>query len=65
VTITAGDLQRRGLIRYSRGRIQLLDHPGLEAAACVCNSVIRELFKGLYRGDSTMTLAQGNGTHAR
>ncbi len=36
VTIAAGALQLRGLIRYSRGEISILDRPRLEAAACEC-----------------------------
>jgi CRP-like cAMP-binding protein len=36
VTEAAGALQRRKLIEYSRGRIRILDHRGLEAAACAC-----------------------------
>lgn len=36
ITIAAGALQLRGLIRYSRGEIQVLDRAGLEAAACEC-----------------------------
>jgi CRP-like cAMP-binding protein len=36
ITIAAGDLQRRQLIHYSRGRIEVLSRPGLEAAACEC-----------------------------
>jgi len=50
VTIIAGALQRRGLIRYSRGRIQIVDRAGMEAASCVCNRVIKRLLEGLYRG---------------
>jgi CRP-like cAMP-binding protein len=36
VTIAAGALQRRNLIRYVRGRIEVVDRRGLEAASCEC-----------------------------
>jgi hypothetical protein len=36
VTIAAGALQRRNLIRYVRGNIQVVDRQGLEAASCEC-----------------------------
>lgn len=42
VTIAAGGLQRRGLIRYVRGRIHIVDRAGLEAAACECYDVLIE-----------------------
>jgi len=36
VTQAARNLQARGIIRYSRGRIALLDRHGLESHACEC-----------------------------
>lgn len=46
VTTAAGNLQRRGLIRYSRGAIEILDREGLIAASCACYGVIRALDGG-------------------
>jgi CRP-like cAMP-binding protein len=41
VTEAAGRLQAAELIRYSRGRIQILDHEGLLQRGCECYSSIR------------------------
>ena len=41
VTLVALSLQRDGLIRYSRGRIEVLDRQGLEAKACECYAVVK------------------------
>jgi len=43
VTLLAQELQRRGIFRYSRGRITILDRAALEASACECYEVIRKL----------------------
>jgi len=41
VTEAALDLQKSGLIRYARGRITVLDRPGLERRACECYAVVK------------------------
>lgn len=41
VTEAAGDLQRAGLIKYNRGKITVLDRPGLEARVCECYQVVK------------------------
>jgi len=41
VTEAAGKLQAAGLIQYSRGRITVIDRPGLEARSCECYDVVR------------------------
>jgi Crp-like helix-turn-helix domain len=40
VTLAAQTLQSRRLIRYRRGRIEIVDRKGLKAAACECYAVV-------------------------
>jgi len=47
VTEAAGKLQDAGLIRYRRGRIIVLDRPGLEARSCECYQVVKTEFDRL------------------
>jgi CRP-like cAMP-binding protein len=44
VTTAAGTLQRKGFIKYSRGRIRIIDAAGLENAACECYNTVRKLY---------------------
>jgi CRP-like cAMP-binding protein len=44
VTVAAGNLQREGLIAYSRGHITILDPERLAATACECYSVVKTLY---------------------
>jgi CRP-like cAMP-binding protein len=41
VTEAAGNLQGAGLIRSSRGRIDVLDRPGLEKVICACYEMVK------------------------
>jgi len=47
VTEAAGKLQARGLIRYSRGHITVLDRPGLETQVCECYSAVKKEYDRL------------------
>jgi CRP-like cAMP-binding protein len=47
VSLAAGMLQHAGLIHYVRGRITILDRPGLEAASCECYGTIVAEFERL------------------
>lgn len=42
VTVVARALQRAGLIDYRRGRVKILDRPGLEATSCECYQLMRD-----------------------
>ncbi len=47
VTEAALKLQKAGLIRYSRGRISVLDRTGLEARTCECYAVVKREYDRL------------------
>lgn len=47
VTESALKLQSAGLIRYSRGRISVLDRPGLENRTCECYAVVKKEYDRL------------------
>lgn len=47
VTAVAGALQAKGLIRYRRGVVDILDRPGLEAMACECYGSVRRIYETL------------------
>jgi len=47
VTKNAGKLHDAGLIKYHRGRITVLDRPGLEVRCCECYQVVKTEFDRL------------------
>jgi CRP-like cAMP-binding protein len=49
VSAAAARLQKRQLITYTRGVIQLLNPPGLKATACECYAAIKEMYRRNYR----------------
>ncbi|WP_121968293.1 Crp/Fnr family transcriptional regulator [Leptolyngbya sp. BC1307] len=47
VTVSAGILQQAGMIRYTRGRLSILDRPRLEDTACECYRVVQSEYHRL------------------
>lgn len=49
VSIVASTLQQAGLIRYSRGRVRVVDRAGLENAACECYGIVTREYERLLK----------------
>ena len=47
VSLVASTVQKAGLISYSRGKMKVVDRPGLEAASCECYAKVKEEFHRL------------------
>ena len=47
ISVVANQLGGAGLIRFSRGSVEVTDRAGLEAQACECYRAIRQEFEGL------------------
>jgi CRP-like cAMP-binding protein len=45
VTVAAGELKRRGLIAYHRGKITVIAREGLLAASCSCYEADRQVYQ--------------------
>jgi CRP-like cAMP-binding protein len=46
ITTAAGNLQRAGIIRYSRGNIEILDREALKANSCECYGLLDDELQG-------------------
>jgi CRP-like cAMP-binding protein len=53
VTVAAGELQRKGLIGYSRGRIHIIDRPGLVTRACECYGIVNQSYDRILQKDAS------------
>jgi CRP-like cAMP-binding protein len=53
VTVAAGELQRNGMIGYSRGRIQILDRPALTGVACECYGIVNASYNRILQMTDT------------
>jgi CRP-like cAMP-binding protein len=56
VTVAAGDLQRAGLIGYSRGKIHILDRVNLTRTACECYQIVSSSYKRVLQLDADNSL---------
>lgn len=45
VNVAVGMLKKAGFVNYVRGRVTILDRPGLESAACDCYAAIQNAYK--------------------
>lgn len=56
VTVAAGDLQRAGLINYSRGKVEILQRKHLTSLACECYGIVTSSYERVLRLDSDNSL---------
>jgi CRP-like cAMP-binding protein len=59
VTEAAGRLQKRGVIAYQRGRIEVLDRDALEASSCECYQAVKKESERLMPARQENRSAQG------
>lgn len=51
VSVVAAILQKAGFIRYSRGKMTILNREGMEASSCECYGVVKAEFDRLLGGN--------------
>jgi len=65
VTLAAQAMQVAGLISYRRGKIQILDRPGLEAASCECYAIVKERFDAFLNPPASAIRREPKGRNGR
>ena len=68
VTEAAGKLQKLGVIEYTRGKITVLDRPGLEQLCCECYAVVKketDRLQHLVAGRGSLTRSGAAGAMTR
>jgi CRP-like cAMP-binding protein len=65
VTLAAQAMQAAGLISYRRGKIQVLDRPGLEKAACECYAIVKERFDAFLKPPANAVQGDTKGRNKR
>jgi len=56
VTVMAGELQRDGMIEYSRGRILITNREALEKVACECYGIVTAAYKKMLQGEEAVVV---------
>ena len=64
VTLAAQSLQTTGLISYRRGKIQVVDRPGLEKASCECYAIVQQRFDAFLTPPATAVQGDTKGRRA-
>jgi CRP-like cAMP-binding protein len=54
VTVAMGTLQAIGVVRYTRGRVEVLDRPRLEETSCACYHITRTALRQLLEGGESV-----------
>jgi CRP-like cAMP-binding protein len=57
VTVAAGELQRAGMIGYSRGRINIVDRPALTKVACECYAIVSSSYERILKANGDRALS--------
>jgi len=50
VNVATGMLKKAGFIRYVRGKLTVIDRPGLESASCDCYQAIIRVYQSVFSG---------------
>jgi Mn-dependent DtxR family transcriptional regulator len=58
VTTVAHTLQRAGMIKYARGKIQIVDVEGLQETACECYQTVKDNYERLLGPNLSTTRAR-------
>jgi CRP-like cAMP-binding protein len=57
VTVAAGELQRAGIIGYSRGKINILDREALRKKACECYGIVNASYERILKRNKEKELS--------
>jgi Crp-like helix-turn-helix domain len=57
VTVAAGELQREGMIGYSRGKINILDSVALTKVACECYTIVSSSYERVLQAGKGRSLS--------